>query len=32
MINGLRGMRLSSNLDFTETGVDVSADMELPKK
>ena len=32
MINGLRGMRLSSNLDFTESGVDISADMELPKK
>ncbi len=32
MINALRGVRLSSGMDFTATGVDVSADMELPTK
>ncbi|MBP8039819.1 MAG: hypothetical protein KAY67_04670 [Aeromonadaceae bacterium] len=32
MLNALRGVRLSSGMDFTATGVDVSADMELPTK
>lgn len=31
MITKLRGMRLSSGFDFTATGLEVRADMEMPK-
>ena len=31
MIAKLRGMRLSSGFDFTSTGLEVRADMEMPK-